>query len=103
MFINYLFCNLALSSYFSRDYSFRFGFEVLRELSLLVEVNRSFRVLLDELLVWRLAMRFALTSSSSYFLLLELFLLLVTSRPYLFFLVGSTEFSFYLVARLCSR
>lgn len=101
--MNYLFCNLALSSSFSRDYSLRLGFEVLRVLSLLVEVNRSFSVLFEVLFVGRLATRFPRASSYSSFLLLELFLRVVTSRPYLFFLVGSTEFSFYLVARVFSR
>ena len=57
VFRNYLFCNLALSSSFSKDSSFLFWFDVLRELSRLVEVNRSFKVLLELLLVGFLAMR----------------------------------------------
>jgi len=47
VFRNYLFCIFALYSSFSRDYSLLFWFDVLRELSRLVEVNLNFKVLFE--------------------------------------------------------
>ena len=57
VFRSYLFCNFALYSSFSKDSSLLFWLEVLRELSRLVEVNRSFKVLLELLVVGFFAMR----------------------------------------------
>jgi hypothetical protein len=99
-----LFCSLALSSSFSKDYSLLLGLEdPFWDLSLLPEESLSFTFLLELLLAGFLdpMLTGRVYSSSSF--LDELFLRLVTSSPYLFFLAGSTEFSFSLKVRVFSE
>lgn len=97
--IRSLFCCLALSSYFSRDSSLLFGLEDLSIFSLLTG-SLIFRFLLDPLTDVFLRVSF----SYSIFLV-GVFLLLVTTSPYLFLIAAyrvvsltPTEFSNYFLA-----
>jgi hypothetical protein len=90
---------LALSSYFSRDSSLRLAFEDRSTFSLLTG-SLIFRFLLDPL-----TDVFLRASFSSSIFLVGVFLLLVTTSPYLFLMaayrvvsLAPTEFSNYLVA-----